>query len=68
VGANAVSLTEPDRMDLLNVPLVEVTMRIRRHGIGRCDALVQLASGLNGVTPDDVASHLAAGLHDARRL
>jgi formate hydrogenlyase transcriptional activator len=31
----------------------------------RYDALVQLASGLSGVTPDDVASHLADRLHDA---
>src|SRR6266446_4955247 len=61
--ANAVALAEPDRFDSLHVP------SIRPRGADmvsvRYEALVQLASGLTGVTLDDVASHLAAGLNDA---
>jgi formate hydrogenlyase transcriptional activator len=62
---NAVILAEPDRIDSLNVPL----LRSRRGSADmvsvRYDALVRLASGLTGVTLDDVATHLAAGLRDA---
>jgi len=44
---------------------IEVTMRIGPTWY-RSDATRWcIGSGLNGVTPDDVASHLAAGLHDA---
>src|SRR5438552_8853541 len=61
--ANAVALAEPDRFDSLHVP------SIRPHGADmvsvRYEALVQLASGLTGVTLDDLASHLSAGLNDA---
>src|SRR6266478_1788089 len=52
-------------MDSLNVPPLRSRCGSADMVSVRCDALVQLASGLNGVTPDDVASHLAAGLHDA---
>src|SRR5260370_29208378 len=63
MSAHAVTLAQPDRIDSLNVPL------LRSRGADmvsvRYDALVQLASGLIGVTLDDIAAHLAAALHDA---
>jgi formate hydrogenlyase transcriptional activator len=65
MSANAVTIAEPDRTDSLNVPLLKSRRGSAEMMSIRYDALVELASGLTGVTLDDVASHLAAGLHDA---
>jgi formate hydrogenlyase transcriptional activator len=63
MSSNAVVLAERDRLDSLNVRLV----RSRRADMVsvRYDALLQLALGLTDLTLDDLASHLAAGLHQA---
>src|SRR5260370_13474524 len=65
MSARAITSVEPDRTKSLSVPLLQSRRGSTDIVSVRCDALVQLASGLSGVTPDDVASHLAAGLHDA---
>src|SRR5713101_3927887 len=65
MSANAVILAEPDRTDSLNVPLLRSRGGSADMVSVRYDALVRLASGLTGITLDDVATHLAAGLHDA---
>jgi len=65
MSANAVSLAEPDGIDSLNIPLLRSRSGSADMVSVRYDALVRLASGLTGVTLDDVSSHLAAALRDA---
>jgi formate hydrogenlyase transcriptional activator len=65
MNENALAIVEPDRDDSLNVPLLRSWRESNDMVSVRYGALVQLASGLSGRTLDDVASDLAAGLHDA---
>jgi formate hydrogenlyase transcriptional activator len=65
MSANAVAIAERNRFDPFNIPLIGSRRGPAEMVSVRYDALVQLASGLAGVTLDDVASHLASRLHDA---
>ena len=63
MNANAVIVAEPHRFGSPNVPLI--TSQRADLVTLRYDALVQLASGLTGVTLDDAVAHLVARLQDA---
>ena len=63
MNAKAAIVAEPDRFGSPNVPLI--TSQRADLVTLRYDALVQLASGLTGVTLDDVVAHLVARLQDA---
>ena len=63
MNAKAAIVTQPDRFGSPNVPLI--TSQRADLVTLRYDALVQLASGLTGVTLDDVVAHLVARLQGA---
>ena len=63
MNAKAAIVAEPDRFGSPNVPLI--TSQRADLVTLRYDALVQLASGLTGVTLDDVVAHLVARLQGA---